>query len=85
MFLPVRSSTPTTVEERQEFLRLFDRIAERVPIVHIVRACRDPKDDKFLELAVNVRPTDNHRRHEPARPNPFRGIDILTAASYLTR
>ena len=44
-----------TVEERQEFLRLFDRIAERVPIVHIVRACRDPKDDKFLELAVMVR------------------------------
>jgi uncharacterized protein len=45
----------TTIEERQEFLCLFDRVAERVPIVHIVRACRDPKDHKFLELAVNVR------------------------------
>ena len=26
---------------------------ERVPIVRRVRLCRDPKDDKFLELAVN--------------------------------
>src|SRR6516162_10528738 len=43
----------TTVRERQEFLRLFDRIAERVPIVHVIRACREPTDDKFLELAVN--------------------------------
>lgn len=44
-----------TIEERQEFLRLFDRVAERVPIVHIARAYGDPKDHKFLELAVNVR------------------------------
>jgi predicted nucleic acid-binding protein len=28
------------------------RIAERTPIVHFVRARRDPKDDKFLELAI---------------------------------
>jgi uncharacterized protein len=76
----------TTVEERQEFLRLFDRIAERVPIVHIVRACRDPKDDKFLELAVNgeaqliiTGDADLLALH------PFRGIHILTPASYLIR
>jgi len=75
-----------TVEERQEFLRLFDCIAERVPIVHTVRACRDPKDDKFLELAVNgaaqliiTGDTDLLALH------PFRGIDILTPARYLTR
>ena len=76
----------TTVRERQEFLRLFDRIAERVPIVHVIRACRDPKDDKFLELAVNgaaqliiTGDADLLALH------PFRGIDILPPASYLTR
>lgn len=42
-----------SVEERQQFLRLLGRIAEMVPIRHRVRACRDPKDDMFLEVAVN--------------------------------
>jgi putative PIN family toxin of toxin-antitoxin system len=27
--------------------------AERVTITKSIRCCRDPKDDKFLELAVN--------------------------------
>jgi len=78
--------TYATVRERQEFLRLFDRIAERVPIVHKIRACRDPKDDKFLELAINgaaqviiTGDADLLALH------PFRGIDILTPASYLDR
>jgi uncharacterized protein len=49
MFSAVRSSTPyLTIRERQEFLRPFNRIAERIPITR-----RDPKDDKSLELAVN--------------------------------
>ena len=76
----------TTVRERQEFLRLFDRIAERVPIVHVIRACREPKDDKFLELAVNgaaqliiTGDADLLALH------PFRGIDILPPAGYLSR
>ena len=42
-----------TQNEREEFLRLLSSVAVRVVIVRHVRACRDPKDDKFLELAVN--------------------------------
>ena len=42
-----------TIRERQEFLRLFNRIADRIPITRVIQVCRDPKDDKFLELAVN--------------------------------
>ena len=75
-----------TIGERQEFLRLFGRIAERIPIVHLVRACRDPKDDKFLELAVNgearliiTSDADLLALH------PFRGIDVLRPADYLAR
>src|SRR5437879_9161602 len=70
-----------TVSERQEFLRLFGRVAERIPIIHVVQACRDPKDDKFLKLAVNgaahlimTGDADLLALH------PFRGIDILSAA-----
>jgi uncharacterized protein len=75
-----------TIEERQKFLRLFDRITERVSIVHIVRACRDLKYDKFLELAVNgaaqlIITGDANL----LTLHPFCGVDILTPASYLTR
>ena len=75
-----------TLAERQQFLRLLGRIAERIPIVHSIRACRDPKDDKFLELAVNgegrliiTGDADLLALH------PFRGVDILTPARYLVR
>jgi putative PIN family toxin of toxin-antitoxin system len=75
-----------SVDERRGFLRRFDRIAERVPIIHVARACRDPKDDKFLELAVNgaaqlIITGDG----DLLALHPFRGIDILTPAHYLSR
>jgi putative PIN family toxin of toxin-antitoxin system len=75
-----------TIRERQEFLRLFNRIADRIPITRVIQVCRDPKDDKFLELAVNgtaqliiTGDADLLALH------PFRGIEILTPASYLVR
>ncbi len=36
-----------------ENIRPIFEAAELVPITERVRVCRDPKDDKFLELAVN--------------------------------
>jgi putative PIN family toxin of toxin-antitoxin system len=42
-----------TLDERKEFLRLLGRVVEIVPVIHVIRACRDPRGDKFLELAVN--------------------------------
>jgi uncharacterized protein len=39
--------------DRQRFFELFARVAEWVPITTTIRRCRDPKDDKFLELAVD--------------------------------
>ena len=81
-----RFDSYVTLAERQQFLRLLGRIAERIPIVHSIRACRDPKDDKFLELAVNgearliiTGDADLLALH------PFRGIDILAPAPYLAR
>jgi putative PIN family toxin of toxin-antitoxin system len=40
-------------EDRQRFFELFARVAEWVTITTTIRRCRDPKDDKFLELAVD--------------------------------
>jgi putative PIN family toxin of toxin-antitoxin system len=72
------------LEERREFLRLLGRIAELVPIRHRVRACRDPKDDRFLELAVNGKAdliVSGDRN--PLDMGTFQGIPIVTAAAYL--
>src|SRR5438046_327931 len=44
-----------SLEQRKQFLRQLGHIAELVPIIQLVRECRDPKDDKFLEVALNGR------------------------------
>lgn len=47
--------TYISLEARQQFIRRLGRIVEIIPIIKVVRQCRDPKDDKLLELAVNGR------------------------------
>ena len=42
-----------TCEEREAFMTKFALTAQVVDIEERVQACRDPKDDKFLEIAVN--------------------------------
>jgi len=51
-----------------------------------VRACRDPKDDKFLEVAVHGRAEAIVTGDQDLlNLNPFRGIAILTPREYLDR
>lgn len=42
-----------TIKDRKQFLEHFLYIIEKVEIIRTVKECRDPKDDKFLELALN--------------------------------
>jgi putative PIN family toxin of toxin-antitoxin system len=75
-----------SIAERQEFIRLLGRIAEMVSIVRVVRACRDPRDDKFLEVALNGRANliiTGDR--DLLALDPFMGIAILSPAGYLAR
>jgi len=73
-----------TVEERQTFLRLFGRIAERVVTVHVVRECRDPRGDKVLALAANgLAETIVTGDSDLLALHPFRGIPVLTPAEFL--
>jgi uncharacterized protein len=57
--------------------------AEMVTITERVAACRDPKDDKFLELAVN-----GHAEVIVSGDadllvlDPFRGIPVITPAAF---
>jgi putative PIN family toxin of toxin-antitoxin system len=74
---------------RQRREALLDRLAPSVDIVEIVqrvRACRDPKDDKFLELAINGEAQVIVTGDEDLLSlHPFRGVDILSPAAYLER
>ncbi|HEV2349093.1 MAG TPA: putative toxin-antitoxin system toxin component, PIN family [Terriglobia bacterium] len=73
-----------SIAERQQFLRLLLAVAEMVPIVYTIQACRDPKDDMLLELAVNGRADLIVTRDEDLLVlNPFRNIPIITPGQYL--
>jgi putative PIN family toxin of toxin-antitoxin system len=73
-----------TLEDRQDFLRLLGRPAELVPVVYPVHDCRDPKDDKFLEVALNGK-ADLILTGDAdlLALNPWREIAIVSPAEYL--
>ena len=71
-------------EERIEFVTALVRDAVLVEITEEIRECRDPKDDKFLELAVCGRAAcivsgDN----DLLSLHPFRRIPIVTPREFL--
>ncbi|MGD0939364.1 MAG: putative toxin-antitoxin system toxin component, PIN family [Terracidiphilus sp.] len=69
---------------RQRLVAEFANACETLQIVAPIRACRDPKDDKFLEVAVHGRAELIVTGDEDLLVlNPFRGIAILTPAQYL--
>ena len=73
-------------ENRKGFLQRLIQIAEFVPIVQSVRECRDPDDDKFLEVALNGRAdviVTGDR--DLLRMYPWRGVAILSPTDYLKR
>jgi putative PIN family toxin of toxin-antitoxin system len=73
-----------TIGERQDFLRTFDRIAERIEVLRPVRACRDPRDNKFLELAIDGEADVIVTGDDDLLVlHPFRGVSILTPARFL--
>jgi uncharacterized protein len=73
-----------SVKDRQAFFRVFGRVVEKVPIIRTVRACRDPRDDKFLELAVNGRASHIITGDQDLLVlHPFQSIQITTPGDYL--
>ena len=75
----------SSLDERETFLDNLMHQTEWVAITERVQACRDPKDDKILELAVNggadyIVTGDD----DLLVMNPFRGISIMRPAEFLT-
>jgi putative PIN family toxin of toxin-antitoxin system len=69
-----------------EWLRDVFAAAELVQIGERIVACRDPKDDKFLELAVNGRADlIVSGDADLLALDPFRGIPIVRPAAFVSR
>ena len=73
-----------SLENRKSFIQRVGQISELVPIVQLVRECRDPKDDKFLEVALNGRADVIITGDEDLLGlHPWRGVAIISSSDYL--
>jgi putative PIN family toxin of toxin-antitoxin system len=75
-----------SLDHRLHFLGEYLRDVEVVPVRIAVRECRDPKDDKYLELAVS-----GHATHIVTGDagllamHPFRATEIVSPQEFLSR
>jgi putative PIN family toxin of toxin-antitoxin system len=73
-------------EERILFLETLAKEAKPVEILETITGCRDPKDNKFLEVAVNGEADCIVSGDDDLLVlNPYRGIPILLAQEFLSR
>jgi putative PIN family toxin of toxin-antitoxin system len=71
---------------RETLLRRLQPILEIVPVIQVVKVCRDPRDDMFLEAAINGRADVLLTGDKDLLAvRPFSGIAILTPAEYVAR
>ncbi len=70
--------------KRKEFLEWYWRITLNIPIKTRIIACRDPKDDKFLSLAVSAEAECIVSLDDDLLVlNPFQNIPIITPGVFL--
>jgi uncharacterized protein len=72
-------------EDRRRFLTTLSRDALMVNISAQIKACRDPKDDKYLELAVSAAAQVIVSGDKDLLSlHPFQGVEILTPSDFLS-
>lgn len=76
----------TTLQDRDQFLAKLILDAEFVDVHERLVICRDPKDDKFLDVAVSGRATVLVSGDTDLLVlHPFRDIPILTPQQFVQR
>jgi uncharacterized protein len=73
-------------QDRMAFLNGFLGAAKEFVVTELVHDCRDPKDNKFLELALAAKAimivsSDS----DLLILNPYRNVEILTPVDFLAR
>ncbi len=72
-------------EKRLQFLEVFIRDSSIVDVLDVVTDCRDPKDNKFLELAISGNATQLISGDPDLLVlSPFRGIPIITPQAFVS-
>lgn len=75
-----------SLESRLLFLEKLRSVAEWIDIERKITACRDVKDDKFLEVAVNGHADFIVTGDKDLLVlHPFESVEILTAAEFLKK
>ena len=73
-------------DERSRFFAKFIQDAATVEVTAIVTDCRDPKDNKFLELAVDGNATSIISGDRDLLVlHPFQNIPIVTPQSFVSQ
>ncbi len=84
VFLRTKFDRYISLETRLNILMDFKRVAIFSEISESITACRDPKDNKFLELAVAANASCIITGDKDLLVlHPFREISILTATDFL--
>ncbi|WP_228038698.1 putative toxin-antitoxin system toxin component, PIN family [Nostoc sp. LEGE 12450] len=75
-----------TKERRQEFLEDLTENAQFIDVTEQINECRDPKDNKYLELALSGQAECIVTGDDDLLVlNPWRGIEILTVQEFLAK
>ncbi|NQZ65388.1 putative toxin-antitoxin system toxin component, PIN family, partial [Crocosphaera sp.] len=71
---------------RNQFMIQLKLEAEIIIVFEEIDICRDPKDNKFLEVAVNGKADFIITGDKDLLVlNPFQGIEIITVNEFLSR
>lgn len=71
-------------QERQQAISTFEKKSQLIKTFSHITICRDPKDNKFLDLAIDSGAACIITGDKDLLVlNPFEGIPILTAADFL--
>ena len=72
--------------KRERFLLSLVQKSTLIEIQEKIEECRDPKDNKFLELAIDGKATEIVSGDQDLLIlHPFRGIPIVTVSQFLTK
>ena len=75
-----------THDERMRFIVSFLKVAEMIEISETITVCRDPKDDKLLELAISGSASFLVTGDKDLLVlNPFRGVKIISPREFLEK
>ena len=73
-----------SVQDREEFLRRLLKVTTMVAVLSDISDCRDPKDNRFLALALD---SESHRiisgDADLLALNPWRRIEIVSPGVFL--